>query len=96
MHVGKAVLRVAQVNLGEAAVEEDLGRIEFELEAELFIVDKLVSAEIEEGRGEVVEGDVIAGEEEVGDAALEVPGTKGVSMGRFDQSFERAQGVIET
>ena len=64
-HVGKAVVHVADVDLGEAAVEEDLGGEELELETELFIVDELVSAEVEECGGEVVVGGVVAGEEEV-------------------------------
>ena len=72
LHVGEPLLHVAHVDLGEAAVEEDLGGEELELEAELLVVDELVAAEVEEGGGEVVEGDVVAGEEEVGDAALEV------------------------
>ena len=70
-------LRVAHVDLSEAAVEEDLGRVELELEAELLIVDELVAAEVEEGGGKVVEGGIVALEEEVGDAALEVSGRNG-------------------
>ena len=70
-------LRVAHVDLSEAAVEEDLGRVELELEAELLIVDELVAAEVEQGLGKVVEGGVVALEEEVGDAALEVSGRNG-------------------
>ena len=72
LHVCQALLHVAHVDLGETAVEEDFCGVELELEAELLIVDELVAAEVEEGGGEVVEGDVVAGEEEVGDAALEV------------------------
>ena len=46
---GWSNLQVAHVDLGETAVEEDLRRVEFELEAELLIVDELVAAEVEEG-----------------------------------------------
>ena len=66
------LLHVAHVDLGETAVEEDFCGVELELETELLIVDELVAAEVEEGGGEVVVGGVVAGEEEVGDTALEV------------------------
>ena len=77
---GWSNLQVAHVDLGETAVEEDLRRVEFELEAELLIVDELVAAEVEECGGKVVEGSVVAGEEEVGDTTLEIPGKEGGSV----------------
>ena len=72
LHVSETLLHVAHVDLGETAVEEDFCGVELELETELLIVDELVAAEVEEGGGEVVVGGVVAGEEEVGDTALEV------------------------
>ena len=72
LHVSETLLHVAHVDLGETAVEEDFGGVELELETELLIVDELVAAEVEEGGGEVVVGGIVAGEEEVGDTALEV------------------------
>ena len=72
LHVSETLLHVAHVDLRKAAVKEDLRRIELELEAELLIVDELVAAEVEEGGGKVVVGGIVAGEEKVGDAALEV------------------------
>ena len=62
---GWSNLQVAHVDLGETAVEEDLRRVEFELEAELLIVDEGVAAEVEESGGEVVVGEIVTGEEEV-------------------------------
>jgi hypothetical protein len=44
LHVGDALLDIVHINLGQALVEEDLCRIELELEAELFVVTALPSA----------------------------------------------------
>lgn len=74
LHVSETLLHLAHVDLSEASIEEDFGGVELELEAELLVVDELVSAEVEEGGGEVVVGSIVASEKEVGDTALEVAG----------------------
>ena len=81
-HVRQAVLHVAHVDLGQAAVEEDFGGEELEFEPELLIVDELVSAQVEESGGKVVVRGIVALEEEVGDTALEVSVGKGRSVSR--------------
>ncbi len=65
LHIGDTLLRISHVDLGETTVEEDLCGEELELEAELLVVDDLVPAEVKEGGGEVVEGGIISGQQEV-------------------------------
>ena len=65
LHIGKTLLSISHVNLGEATVEENLGGEKLELETELLVVDELVPAEVKEGRGKVIEGSVISGQQEV-------------------------------
>ena len=53
-------------------VEEDFRGEELEFEAELFVVDGFIAAQVEEGFIKVCIGEVEVREEEVGDTALEV------------------------
>lgn len=72
LHVRKAIIDVAQVDLRQAYIEEYLGGEELELEAQLLVGDCLVLAQVEQRFFEVAQGEVVAPEKEVGDAALEV------------------------
>lgn len=74
LHVRKAAIDIAQIDLRHAFVEEHLSGEELELEAQLLIVDRLVAAQVDESFFEVVQREVVSPEEEVGDAALEVAG----------------------
>lgn len=74
LHVRKAIIDVAQVDLRQAYIEEYLGGEELELEAQLLVVDRLVPAQVEQRFFEVAQGEVVSPEKEVGDAALEVAG----------------------
>jgi len=67
-----ARLFLLEIDVAEAAVEEDLARVELEEEAELRIVDDGVAAEVEQSVVEVGERLLEVAEEEVGDALLEV------------------------
>ena len=61
-----------QVDVAQTAVEEDLTRVELELEAELLVVDVVVAAQVEQRVVKVCEGLLEVAHEEVGDALLEV------------------------
>ena len=65
LHIGETLLSISHVNLSETTVEEDLCGEELEFETELLIVDELVAAEVKEGRGKVVEGGIVSGQQEV-------------------------------
>jgi hypothetical protein len=65
-------IALLQVDVAQTAVEEDLARVELELEAELLVVDVVVAAQVEQRVVEVCEGLLEVAHEEVGDALLEV------------------------
>lgn len=61
-----------QIDVAQTTIEEHFAGVELELEAELLIVDVVVSAEVEEGVVEVCEGLFEVAHEEVGYTLLEV------------------------
>ena len=100
LHDGEAFVELAHVYLAQTLVEHDLCRVELELEAELLVIDVLVTTEIEEGTVKVPEGEVVPLEEEVGDPALEVgDGEELVELGRCEEllygGFVLADGGVD-
>lgn len=69
LHAGVHLL---EVDVAEAAVEQDLARVQLEEQAQLRVVDQCVAAEVEERVVEVGQGLLEVAEQEVGDALLEI------------------------
>lgn len=69
LHTGVLLL---QVDVAQAAVEENFARVQLEEEAELGVIDHCVSAQVEEGVVEIGESLFEVAEEEVGNALLEI------------------------
>ena len=61
-----------EIDVAETAVEEDLAGVQLELQAQLFVVDVVVSAQVQKCVVEVGEGLLKVAHEKVGHALLEV------------------------
>lgn len=61
-----------KVNIAETAVEENLAGVQFELQAELLIVDVVVATEVQKSVVEIGQGFLEIAHQEIGYTLLEV------------------------
>jgi hypothetical protein len=67
-----ALVDLAQVYVAEAAIEQDLARVEFKFEAKLLVIDVLVAPEVEQRVVEVRQSLFEVAHQKVGHALLKV------------------------
>lgn len=72
LHSRQTALHVTHVYLGQRLIKQNLGGKQLEFQPKLLIIDILVTTEVKKGILEVLRGEIISLEEEVGHSALEV------------------------
>lgn len=65
-------ISLLQVDVAKTAVEQHLARVEFELEAKLFVVDVVVASQVEKGVVEISQRFLEVAHQEIGNTLLEV------------------------